>query len=74
MHLPPADASGRRPAAACYCHSCGTQIPAWFDETGPIYDVAEDDAAFARWMVTPCPECGRTPQEAQPRGKAPTEH
>lgn len=46
-----------------FCLSCGSPLPAWFDPTERLYDVAQDDEAYLQWLDTPCQECGRTPRE-----------
>lgn len=74
MHFPPSP-DGRRSGSRCYCQHCGIEIPCWFERDGDLLpDGPELDAALAIWMVTPCPACGRTPQEAQLKGRAPREH
>ena len=50
-------------APKVFCSGCGAELPPWFDVRRPLYDVAADDAAYERWLDTPCASCGRTPRE-----------
>ena len=52
-------------AARCFCPHCGAELPAWFDPAAPLYDVSADDAAYQRWLETPCPSCGLAPNQRQ---------
>lgn len=46
----------------CFCWSCGVAIPGWWS-----FDLADDDAAYEHWRDTPCPACGKTPREGEPK-------
>jgi len=49
--------------ASAYCAACGHSIPLWF--TSDMTD-QEDDAAYERWLDTPCSNCGAKPRAALP--------
>jgi hypothetical protein len=46
-----------------FCSGCGAALAPWFDVRRTLYDVGADDAAYERWLDTPCGSCGRTPRE-----------
>jgi DNA-directed RNA polymerase subunit RPC12/RpoP len=49
--------------ARCRCAACGRELLPWFDSSERIFDLDADDVAFAQWLDTACPRCGKTPRE-----------